>query len=167
MTDRTDAGMGMTDAPGARRSLVGWILLCFCAAAGAPLAKPGAWYAALAKPAWNPPSWLFGPVWTLLYLLMAVAAWMVWRSGGFRLRARPLGLFLAQLAANAVWTPLFFGLHSLAWALVDILLLWMLLALTVRQFARVSRLAAGLLAPYLGWVTFAAILNFTIWQLNR
>lgn len=154
---------------GAGRSwaLVGWIVACFSAAASTPVARQDGWYAALAKPSWNPPGWLFGPVWTTLYLLMAIAAWLIWCRGGFRGQARALSLFVAQLVVNAAWSPLFFGLHSIGWALVDLVAMWVLLALTLRAFSGVSRVAAGLLMPYLAWVTFAGYLNYTIWQLNR
>lgn len=127
---------------------------------------PGEWYAGLNKPAWNPPGWLFGPVWSALYTMMAVAAWLVWRRGGFAAQRRPLGWFLAQLVLNAVWTPLFFGLHRPGVAFAEILLLWLAIAWTIAAFWRVHRTAAWLLAPYLAWVSFAAVLNGTLWRLN-
>ncbi len=147
-------------------ALGGWLLLCFAAAALGAFFMPGEWYAALRKPAWNPPSWIFGPVWTALYIMMAVAAWLVWRRGGWRAQRRPLGLFLVQLALNAAWTPLFFGLHLPGVAFAEILLLWLAIAWTLAAFWRVHRVAAWLLAPYLAWVSFAAVLNFTLWRLN-
>jgi benzodiazapine receptor len=146
--------------------LLGWLLLCFAAAAVGGLFPPGEWYAQLAKPAWNPPSWIFGPVWTALYAMMAVAAWLVWREDGFRARARPLGLFLLQLTLNAAWSPLFFGLKSPALAFVVIVLLWLAILATLQAFWRANRISGALLLPYLGWVTFAAVLNFTLWRLN-
>jgi benzodiazapine receptor len=146
--------------------LLGWLLLCFAAAAVGGLFPPGEWYAQLAKPAWNPPSWIFGPVWTALYAMMAVAAWLVWREDGFRARARPLGLFLLQLTLNAAWSPLFFGLKSPALAFVVIVLLWRAILATLQAFWRANRISGALLLPYLGWVTFAAVLNFTLWRLN-
>jgi len=146
--------------------LVVWLVACFAAPALGFSAGPGAWYEELQKPAWNPPGWIFGPVWTVLYATMAVAAWMIWRRGGFRAQRRALLLFLTQLALNAVWTPLFFGLHDPALAFVDIVLLWIALAATIAAFWPVHRGAAMLLGPYLAWVSFAAFLNFTIWQLN-
>ena len=127
---------------------------------------PDAWYAALRKPAWNPPGWVFGPVWTMLYTLMAVAAWLVWRRGGFATQRRPLTLFLVQLALNAAWTPLFFGLHWPGVALAEMGLLWAALGATLLAFRSVSSVAAALLTPYLAWVSFAAVLNFTLWHLN-
>lgn len=146
--------------------LCGWLLLCFAAAAGGAWFMPGEWYAALRKPAWNPPGWLFGPVWTALYTMMAVAAWLVWRQGGWAKQRRPLLIFLAQLALNALWTPLFFGLHQPGVAFAEIILLWLAIAWTIAAFWREHRLAAGLLAPYLAWVSFAAVLNGTLWRLN-
>lgn len=160
----------MTDPPAAgRRAAVGalgWLLSCFAAAALGALFPPGEWYAGLRKPAWNPPNWIFGPVWTALYAMMAAAAWLVWRRGGFVAQRRPLALFLAQLVLNAAWTPLFFGLRRPALAFADILLLWLAIAATTLAFRRVQPLAAMLLVPYLGWVTFAAALNFALWRLN-
>lgn len=146
--------------------LAGWILASFAAASTGLLFPPGDWYASLQKPAWNPPSWLFGPVWTLLYLMMAVAAWRVWRRGGFGRHLRPLGWHLLQLGLNALWTPLFFGLHQMGWAFLCIVLLWLAIAATMKAYAAADRLAALLLAPYLAWVTFASILNFALWRLN-
>ncbi|MCU0784896.1 MAG: tryptophan-rich sensory protein [Verrucomicrobia bacterium] len=127
---------------------------------------PGEWYATLKKPSWNPPGWIFGPVWTALYTMMAVAAWLVWKRGGFVAQRRPLLIFLAQLALNALWTPLFFGLHRPGLAFAEIVLLWLAIAATIPTFWRVSSLAAWLLVPYLAWVSFAAVLNFTLWRLK-
>lgn len=146
--------------------LIGWLLLCFAAASLGALFMPGEWYAALHKPAWNPPGWLFGPVWSALYTMMAVAAWLVWQRGGFAAQRRPLGWFLAQLVLNAAWTPLFFGLHRPGVAFAEIILLWLTIAATLVAFRPVSRAAAWLLAPYLAWVSFAAVLNGTLWRLN-
>lgn len=128
---------------------------------------PGEWYAGLKKPPWNPPGWIFGPVWTLLYTAMAVAAWLVWRRGGFAGQRRPLSFYLVQLLLNALWSPLFFGLHRPALGLVDIALLWLALLATVRAFWKVRPLAGALLMPYLAWVTFASALNCAVWLLNR
>jgi tryptophan-rich sensory protein len=147
-------------------SLVGWLLLCFCAAAIGGLFMPGEWYASLNKPSWNPPGWLFGPVWTALYTMMAIAAWRVWKRGGFAKQGRALTLFLIQLALNTAWTPLFFGLHQPGLAFAEIVLLWLAIAATLVAFHAVSRTAAWLLAPYLAWVSFAAALNFALWRLN-
>jgi translocator protein len=147
-------------------ALLGWVLLCFAAASFGGLFLPGEWYASLKKPSWNPPGWIFGPVWTALYTMMAVAAWLVWRQGGWGKPRKPLLIFLAQLALNAAWTPLFFGLHRPDVAFAEIVLLWLAIAATIAAFRRVSHAAAWLLAPYLAWVSFAAALNFTLWRLN-
>jgi benzodiazapine receptor len=146
--------------------LSSWLLACFAAAAMGGLFMPGEWYASLQKPAWNPPGWIFGPVWTALYTMMAVAAWLVWRQGGWEKQRRPLLIFLAQLTLNALWTPLFFGLHWPGLAFVEILLLWLAIVATIAAFRPVSRPAMLLLVPYLAWVSFAAALNFTLWRLN-
>ncbi|MBX7207625.1 MAG: tryptophan-rich sensory protein [Verrucomicrobiaceae bacterium] len=147
-------------------ALMGWLLLCFMAPALGAFSLPGEWYASLRKPSWNPPGWLFGPVWTALYTMMAVAAWMVWKRGGFIVQRVALTRFLVQLALNAAWTPLFFGLHRPDWALVDIALLGLAVAMTIAAFHRVHRGAAWMLVPYLAWVSFATVLNFTLWRLN-
>lgn len=146
--------------------LAGWVVLCFLAPALGAFTGPDGWYASLHKPSWNPPGWVFGPVWTLLYTMMAVAAWLVWRRGGLRQQRWPLSLFLAQLVLNAAWTPLFFGLHRPGLALVDIVLLWLALVATITAFRRVHRGAGWLLVPYLAWVSFAAVLNFVLWRMN-
>lgn len=147
-------------------ALVGWVALCFGAASLGAFFMPGEWYASLRKPSWNPPSWIFGPVWTALYVMMATAAWLVWKRGGFAAQRQPLTLFLVQLALNAAWTPLFFGVHWPGVAFAEILLLWLAIVATILFFRRVSSAATWLLAPYLLWVTFATVLNFTLWRLN-
>lgn len=127
----------------------------------------GAWYATLAKPGWTPPNWLFGPVWSLLYLMMAVASWLVWKRAGLAGAALPLAVFVLQLFLNAAWSWLFFGRHAIGLALLDIVLLWIAIAGTIVLFRGVDRRAGMLLVPYLLWVTYAAALNARIWQLNR
>jgi len=147
-------------------ALAGFIGLCFLAAAlggRATASSVGTWYRTLTKPAWNPPGWVFGPVWTLLYAMMAVAAWLVWRQVGW---GGALAVFGVQLALNVVWSFCFFGRRSPLAGLVDIVLLWAAIALTLVWFWRVNRLAGLLFVPYLWWVTFAAALNFSIWRLN-
>ncbi len=163
----------MSAAPGTTHSclqpwvaLLGWLALSFSAATMGALFVPGGWYAGLHKPQWNPPGWIFGPVWTALYTMMAVAAWLVWKRGGWAAQRRPLTLFLVQLSLNAAWTPLFFGWHQPGLAFAEIVLLWLAIAATLVAFRPVSRAAAWLLAPYLAWVSFAAVLNFTLWRLN-
>ena len=139
------------------------ILITFCATLAGIFSTPDDWYAALAKPSWNPPGWIFGPVWTALYLMMATAAWLVWKSDGW---GKSLWLYLTQLALNAAWTPIFFGAHLLGWAFMEILFMWLAILLTLLAFRRVHKTAALLLLPYLAWVTFAAFLNFTLWRMN-
>ncbi|MFN2349864.1 MAG: TspO/MBR family protein [Thioalkalivibrio sp.] len=148
--------------------LLAWLVVCFIAAAigGAASINAGAFYSELAQPAWAPPGSWFGPVWSVLYLLMGISAWLVWCRGGFGQQRVPLALFLAQLAFNALWTWLFFGWQQGALAFVEILLLWCLILATLIAFWRVRALAAALLVPYLLWVSFAAALNYSIWQLN-
>ncbi len=163
------AGARQAQAPSALKAsfaLVGWAVLCFGAASLGALFMPGEWYASLRKPSWNPPGWIFGPVWTALYAMMAAAAWLIWRRGGFLRQRKPLLLFLGQLVLNAAWTPLFFGLRMPGVAFAEILLLWVAIAATLAAFRPISRPAAWLLVPYLAWVTFAAVLNFTLWRLN-
>jgi translocator protein len=125
------------------------------------------WYWSLRKPFFQPPSWLFGPVWTLLYTLMGVAAFLVWREGWRQGEVQwALMLFLVQLGLNAAWTPVFFGAQAVGGALIVIILLVAVLVLTVRQFLRVNRIAGFLMMPYLAWVAFATLLNAAIWILN-
>lgn len=127
----------------------------------------GTWYPTLVKPTWNPPSWIFGPVWSTLYLLMAVAAWRVWRHLEHPQRRVALTLFFVQLALNALWSVLFFGLRSPGLALVEVVLLLGTIAATGLKFWRIDRVAGLLWLPYVAWVSFATLLNATIWWLNR
>lgn len=150
-------------------ALVGWILLLLgLGTAAGVVFGPGEWYATLLKPTWNPPSWLFGPVWTLLYIAMAVALWLVRRERDVddALRRRAVALFAIQFLLNLSWTPLFFGLRSPGLAFVEICLLWIALLSTMLTFGRVRALAGYLLLPYLLWVSFALVLNGTIWLMN-
>lgn len=148
--------------------LVGWLLLCFAVAAIGAVASVDAagFYQQLTRPDWAPPSWLFGPVWTALYTIMAISAWLVWRKHGFNGARTALSLFILQLAANAVWSWLFFKWHLGAMAFADVLLLWMLIVATMLSFRPLQGLAAGLLLPYLAWVSFASALTFSTWRLN-
>lgn len=148
--------------------LLGWLALVFAAAAVGAFASANAgdFYLELVRPPWAPPGWLFGPVWSLLYALMGVSAWLVWRARGFAGARSSLLLFIVQLAANALWTWLFFVWREGAWAFGEIVLLWLLIAATIGLFWRISRFAALLLAPYLGWVSFACALSFATWRLN-
>src|SRR3989339_747339 len=130
------------------------------------------WYTGIVKPAWNPPSWLFGPVWVTLYAMMGVAVWLVWRrrdsgsKAGMTWRLA-LAMFGIQLVLNALWSIIFFGLHSPGWAFVEIVLLWAAIVGTIGVFWRISKPAALLLVPYILWVSFAGYLNYTIWDLNK
>jgi tryptophan-rich sensory protein len=155
-----------------RAGVRSWLILAgFVAAVGLVAAAGGAatgpavrdWYPALAKPAWTPPGWVFGPVWTILYGMMAVAAWLVWRRSGWNWA---LAWFTVQLGLNGLWSPVFFGLQKLGWSVIVIGLLWIAIAGTLVAFWRKRLLAGLLLAPYLAWVTFAAVLNIAIWRLN-
>jgi tryptophan-rich sensory protein len=157
---------------GPKRQTVGLVVLialCFAASGvGGAVTYPQieSWYATLAKPSWNPPNWVFGPVWSALYLSMAVAAWLVWRQGGFARAMLPLALFGVQLVLNVLWSCLFFGLQNPGLAFVGVMLLWAGIAATMVTFWQRSVVAGILFVPYLAWVTFASVLNFTIWRLN-
>ncbi len=145
-----------------------WLVVSFIAAAigGAASIQAGPFYTELARPDWAPPPAVFGPVWTVLYALMGIAAWLVWRVGGFRAARSALTLFLVQLAFNALWSWLFFAWQRGALAFADILLLWVLIVATLIAFWRIRVLAGALLVPYLLWVSFAAALNYAVWRLN-
>ncbi|MYM26099.1 tryptophan-rich sensory protein [Duganella sp. FT135W] len=146
-------------------SLLGWITVtaCFAALGAAGSASAPVFYAQLSQPSWAPPAWLFGPAWTLLYLLMAVAAWRIARTE----HATPaLQLYVGQLILNAMWSWLFFAWHQGAWAFACIIVLWLMIVATIVQFKRRDRVAAALLLPYIGWVSFATALCFSIWQRN-
>lgn len=126
------------------------------------------WYAGLTKPAFTPPNWLFGPAWTLLYALMGIAAYIIWAKGLNKREVRiAFSIFLAQLVLNAVWTPIFFGLHWLLLAFIEIIVLWLMILWTIIKFYRLSAPAGWLLLPYILWVSFAAALNLSVWLLNR
>lgn len=143
-----------------------FFLTCVVAAAASGILwPPGEWYLALVKPSWNPPSWLFGPVWTTLYLMIAAAGWLVWRAGAPGRRAR--ALWGMQMALNALWTPVFFGAHEPLLGLVVITALWGTILAFLSASWRVSRTASLLFVPYLLWVGFAAALNGALWWMNR
>ncbi len=151
-------------------SLVVLILLCqgvglFGARWTAP--EIPSWYRTLAKPPFNPPSWVFGPVWTLLYLLMAIAAWRIVYAPASAERTAGLAVFAIQLALNLLWPWIFFRHHALGAALAEIICLWLAIAFTAVLFARIDSIAAWLLAPYLAWTAFASLLNGAIWRLNK
>lgn len=155
-----------------KQNIYGFILslvICFAASGiGALFTTPqiGGWYATLNRPEIAPPNWVFGPVWTLLFAMMAIAAWLVWKKAGLRQAALPLTLFAVQLVLNVLWSVLFFGLENPFLALLEIVILWLFILATTMTFFRHSRLAGSLMVPYLCWVTFAAVLNYGFWTLN-
>jgi translocator protein len=162
-----------TDAPAPSRSsllaLAGWIVLVLGLGVGVGVFfGPDAWFRALLKPTWNPPDWLFGPVWTLLYVLMGAAVWLVRRQPGVPrvVIAQAMRLFWIQLGFNLLWTPIFFGLHQAGIAFVEICLIWIAALSTAIAFGKIRALAGYLLVPYLLWVSFALVLNGTIWLMN-
>jgi benzodiazapine receptor len=160
----------MTDIPKSIRivGLIGWLMLTFVAAAvgSAASAESGLFYQQISRPEWAPPGWLFAPVWTILYILMGISAWIVWRVDGFRSAYIALSLFIIQLVLNALWTWIFFVWKQGALAFVEILVLWAMILCTTIAFWRVRALAGILLIPYLAWVSFASVLAFTVWRLN-
>lgn len=143
-----------------------WLGVTFAAAALGSGFMPDAWYRQLKKPRWDPPNKVFAPVWTVLYFLMATAAWLVWQQYGLLAALGPLSLFVLQLVLNAGWTWLFFGLHRLSAALAEIVVLWLVILSTLISFWQLNPIAGLLLVPYLSWVSFATFLTFTIWRMN-
>jgi translocator protein len=146
--------------------LAGFIVLCLGAgfvASSATMQSVAEWYPTLNKPSWTPPNWLFAPVWTVLYIMMAVAAWLVWRAGNSK---TALFLFFGQLLLNVAWSFLFFGAQSPLLGLINIVLMWLAIAITIFAFAMRSRLAAFLMVPYICWVSLATALNASIYMLN-
>jgi translocator protein len=147
--------------------LLGFVTLCLAVGftAGQVTAPniPG-WYAGLAKPSFNPPDWVFAPAWSTLYVLMAVAAWRVWRKTGWKSPA--LGLWALQLGLNFAWSFIFFGAHALGAALAELILLWLAILASLIAFARIEQAAGWLLLPYLLWLSYAGVLNFSLWRLN-
>lgn len=165
MTDNISGSAG-TGRLGDVTGLVLWLALSAVVAAFGGMFEPGQWYTQIARPDWTPPNWLFGPVWTFLYVAMAVAAWLVTRSGGWQGNRLALGLYLMQLLLNALWSWLFFGEHLIGLALIDIVCLFVLIAVVMVLFWRVRRAAGLLMLPYGLWVGFAAVLNYRFWVLN-
>ena len=147
-------------------ALIGFLVASFAAAAAGAFSPPGDWYTTLNKPSWTPPGWLFGPVWTALYAMIGVSAWLVWKQHGADAIRWALVLWVVQLALNAAWSPVFFGAHRLGAALVVIVAMWLAIAATIVAFWPLHRFAAWLLVPYLAWVSFATALNAAIWRLN-
>ena len=147
-----------------------WVGLCFFVAWTGAQVSPGIasseWYDALNKPTWNPPGWLFGPVWTILYTMMGVAAWLIWKEFGFKDARFALILFLFQLFLNGLWSQLFFGMQELGWAFVEIIILLSAIIFTTNLFFQKNRISGWLMIPYIAWVSFATVLNATIWMIN-
>ena len=161
--------MNVTRGWRAWAGLAGFILVCFGVAwigSSATTPQIDGWYRRIDKPDWNPPNWIFGPVWSTLYLMMAVSAWLVWKRLGWSEGRAPLAWFSVQLALNCAWSFSFFAMQSPAAGLVNIVALWAAILGSIVSFARVHRLASALLVPYFLWVSFAAVLNFAIWRLN-
>ena len=150
--------------------LAGWMalvyLVAWIAAQFSPGIAPADWYNSINKPSWNPPSWVFGPVWSTLYTLMAISAWIVWKDYGFRNAGTTLFIFLTQLLLNGLWSIIFFGMNSLSGALIEILILLVFISLTIRAFHTKSKTAAWLMVPYFCWVAFATVLTLAIYLLN-
>lgn len=147
-------------------ALAAFLALCVATAVPGIVFRPGQWYANLNQPSWRPPNALFGPVWLVLYIMIAVAGWLVWREAGIAGAALPLALYLLQLALNAAWSWLAFRRRRLELAAVDMAALWLAILATILAFQPISTTAAWLLAPYLAWVTFALALNVKLWRLN-
>jgi benzodiazapine receptor len=148
--------------------LVAWLALAFAAGAIGAVAsvQAASFYSQLTRPSWAPPAGIFGPVWSVLYALMGVSAWLVWRQPREERNTLPFALFVAQLAVNALWSWLFFAWHLGAWAFADVMVLLALISATIREFWRARPLAGILLLPYLAWVGFASALTWSVWQNN-
>lgn len=155
--------------PSLSRNLPGlafWLVLSFATASMGAAFKPGEWYTQLTLPSWTPPGWLFGPVWTLLYIAMAVAAWLIWRNGGLQKNRPALTLYVVQLILNGMWSWIFFGEHLIGVAVVEIYSLLLVIIVVTWLFWRRKRLAGMLMLPYILWVAFASTLNLQIWRMN-
>ncbi|MFN3232357.1 MAG: TspO/MBR family protein [Alphaproteobacteria bacterium] len=148
-------------------TLLPFLLACAAAASTGIYFRPEEWYRDLNKPSWRPPDWLFGPVWLVLYIMIAVAGWRIWNIAGWEVGAAALTVYGVQLALNALWSGIFFGLRRIGLAVLEIGGLWLAIAATIALFWPIDRTAAYLLVPYLMWASFAGVLNLTIWRLNR
>lgn len=160
--DKNMVSKRMSDLMG----LAFWIVLTFSVAAFASQFEPGVWYTKIAKPIWTPPGWLFGPVWGILYLAMSVSAWLIWRHRSTVKLSMPLALYLVQLLLNGLWSWLFFGRQLIGTALIDLMILTLLIAITTAMFMRIQKAAGIMMLPYLLWISFATALNFQIWRMN-
>lgn len=148
-------------------ALGGWILLSMLAGVSGGVARPDAWYDGIRKPRWNPPNWVFAPAWTVLYVTMGVAAWMVWSRREEAAVGLALGLFVVQLLFNSAWSWIFFRFRRMDLAFSELVVMWLLVLATLLAFWSIRPAAGQLLVPYLLWVTFAGYLNLTLWRLNR
>lgn len=146
--------------------LVGWILLCSLAGIFGAQFEPGTWYQLLQKPVWTPPNWIFPVVWPILYILMGIAVWLLWKMKDSSLWQTEFTWFFVQLVLNALWSWIFFGMHMIGTGLAEILLLWISILFTTLLFWKRNRTAGILMIPYLVWVSYASALNFAIWHLN-
>lgn len=146
--------------------LIIWIFVCSLAGIFGAQFEPGTWYELLQKPAWTPPNWVFPVVWPTLYVMMGIAAWIIWKMKEITLSATEFNWFFVQLVLNALWSWIFFGMQMIATGLAEILLLWISILFTIFLFWNRNRIAGMLLLPYLLWVSYASALNFAIWQLN-
>lgn len=146
--------------------LITWIIICSLAGIFGAQFEPGTWYELLQKPSWTPPNWVFPVVWPILYVLMGISAWLLWKKEAISSYQTEFTWFFVQLILNALWSWIFFGMEHIATGLAEILLLWVAIAFTVLLFWRRDRIAGFLLIPYLLWVSYASALNFAIWQLN-
>ncbi len=147
-------------------SLVVFILAVMLVASSGAVFKPGAWYRTLTKPSWTPPDWVFPAGWTLLYVLIAIAGWRVWERLPLEAAVVPMAVYALQLVLNAGWSAIFFGLKRPDWAFAELACLWLAIVANILVFHPIDPLAAALLLPYLGWVTFAGALNLAVWRLN-
>jgi benzodiazapine receptor len=147
-------------------TLMAFIGICAVAASSGALFPPGRWYDSLRKPAWRPPNWLFGPAWTVLYAMIAVAGWLVWTTAGPGERLVPMSVYGLQLVLNVVWSGIFFGMKRMKLALGEMALLWLSIAVNIAVFWPVHKIAALMLVPYLAWVSFAFMLNRALVKLN-
>ena len=147
-------------------SLLAFLIACAAAATPGIAFRPGAWYRGLAKPSWCPPDWLFGPVWLVLYVSVAIAGWLVWQRAGPGGAAPALAVYAVQLVLNGLWSTLFFGLRRPDLAFAEIVCLWLSVLATIALFHPIDETAAWILVPYAAWVSFAVLLNLSIWRLN-
>ena len=147
-------------------SLVVWLAICFAVAAIGSIAKPDAWYRGMNKPSWNPPDWVFAPVWTILFAMMAVAAWLVWSKRDQTDITLAVVLFVTQLGLNALWSWLFFGFHRPDFAFFEVIVFWLVILGTTIEFWGISPAAGKLMLPYVLWVGFASFLNLVLWKMN-